>query len=115
MGLATMTGATIKTNWHALTKEQRDEFNLRAKQAREAVAPAPVQMAGAPAPVMVAKPKRATSNWQLFQKAWNADQKEAGIKYDAIGDRSKACSTAYKAYKDNELGLQAYLQKHQVV
>ena len=104
------TGPWIRDGWHALTKEQKDVFNAKAKAGR--------MPAATPGAVPIAAAKRATSKWQQFQKAWNAELKaKAAAKevvpvYAALGDRTKACSAAYKEFQKGTAEVQsAYLTK----
>ena len=104
------TGPWIRDGWHALTKEQKDAYNATAKAGRVPAA--------APGAVPVVAAKRATSKWQQFQKAWNAELKaKAAAKevvpvYAALGDRTKACSAAYKEFQKGTAEVQnAYFAK----
>lgn len=105
-----ITGAWVKEQWASQTDEQKAEWNTKAKLARDASAPTPVAIGGAN--------KRATSSWQLFQKAFSNElkaKKEAGevvTEFKDIGERSKACSAQYKLLKDNPKALAEYIAAH---
>jgi len=105
-----ITGAWVKEQWAALSEPEQTAWNAKAKAEREGSAPAPTAVGGVN--------KRATSPWQLFQKAFSAeikDKKAAGEEvpvFKDIGERSKACSDAYKLLKDKPKELAEYLAKH---
>ena len=69
-------------------------------------------------PIQVAVPKRKKSPWQMFQGAWSRDlkaKKAAGEvipTFASIGERTKACSAAYKMFKDKPVELNTYLAMH---
>lgn len=106
-----ITGAWVKEQWGAQTDLQKAEWNATAKSERDGSAPAPTAIGGG-------ANKRATSSWQLFQKAFSNDlkaKKEAGeaiAVFKDIGERSKACSEAYKLLKDKPKDLAEYIAKY---
>lgn len=106
-----ITGAWVKDEWAKQTEAQKTDWNAKAKLEREGTAPAPTAIGGG-------ANKRATSSWQLFQKAFSNElkaKKEAGEEvavFKDIGERSKACSEAYKLVKDKPKELAEYIAKH---
>ena len=104
-----VTGVWIREAWHKLSDEEKGQYNAEAKAGRDAAAlPQVQQMLMTPqgvVPIQVAAPKRAQTTWQRFQKAWSAElkaQKDAGQavpSFGSIGERTKACSAAYKEFK----------------
>ena len=120
-----VTGTWVRDAWHALSNEQKKVYNERAKAGRAAAlpqAPQVPQMVMTPhgaVPIQVAAPKRAKTKWQLFQGAWSTElkaKKDAGEEvpsFCSIGERTKACSAAYKDFKAKpEVEQNAYLQMH---
>lgn len=112
-----VTGTWVRDAWRALSDDQKQIYNDRAKAVRDAVVAAP-QMMVTPQGVAIqmATPKRTKTKWQLFQGAWSSElkkKKENGEEvpsFDSIGERTKACSEAYKEFKNKpEAEQQAYL------
>ena len=114
-----VTGIWVRDTWHKLSDDEKKVYNYRAKAGRDAAAPQMFMTPQGAVPIQVAAPKRAKTKWQLFQGAWSAELKEkknagqAVPSFDSIGERTKACSAAYKAFKDKpEVEQNAYLQMH---
>ena len=112
-----ITGTWVRDAWRALSDEQKQVYNDRAKAVRDA--PQMVMTTQGVVPMKLATPKRAKTKWQLFQGAWSSELKEKKKRgeevpsFDSLGDRTKACSAAYKEFKTmTESEQNTYLDIH---